>query len=349
MSERLPLSKILDTPFISLDETNVEMASILFLFVAVILIAGVRRHRQLIRHLVQALSLLVFFFIIYSCLGVFGMIRNGLYGLTLLGSVYTESFYWMALPTAVIASTLIAGPVFCGWICPTGTIQELCGGLRRALLRGRTRRRATRTELVLLGVALALFFAAVVWLSLRQKLFIEDSSLHWGGSLLVLCYLVLIGVIDDLPTRRLRVLSLVAIFTTALSHLSITSPVHFAFTARDDPASATTTVVIAVASLFVLRAWCRYLCPWGVLMGFLHRFSRLKLRRVAEHCTSCGACEASCDVAAVVRGQVRHEHCQLCYACVDGCPSGAIEVVDVWQNPAAARRDPDHGPAAVAG
>ena len=33
----------------------------------------------------RRVSLVVFFFVVYSCLGVFGMIRNGLYGLTLLG------------------------------------------------------------------------------------------------------------------------------------------------------------------------------------------------------------------------------------------------------------------------
>ena len=71
---QLPFAKAFDTPFISLDETSIEMASILFLFLAVVAVVHVKRRRQLIRHVVQLVSMAVFFFVIYSCLGVFGMI-----------------------------------------------------------------------------------------------------------------------------------------------------------------------------------------------------------------------------------------------------------------------------------
>ncbi|MBI5479761.1 MAG: 4Fe-4S binding protein [Deltaproteobacteria bacterium] len=328
--ERLPLTKVFDVPFLSLDGTSVEMASILFLFLAVILIASVERRRQLIRRVVQAVSLVVFFFVVYSCLGVFGMIRNALYGLTLVGSVYTESFYWMALPVVVIAATLVTGPMFCGWICPTGTLQEIVGWLRRKLVKRPEQPRPTRRQVVLLGLFLAAFLALVIWVSLRKQMFIEDSSLHWAAGLILIVFLVYAGVIEDVPTRRLRLLSISAIFVTAVSHLVVTSPVHFAFTSRSDPASALATGVIMVASLFVLRAWCRYLCPWGYLMGFLARFSRLKIVRGAGECHDCQTCAAACDVGAVERGVVRHEDCQFCFACVDQCPHGTLTVVDTW-------------------
>lgn len=328
MPERMPLLKLLDTPFISLDESNVEMASILFLFVVVFAVARLKRHRQLARHLVQFISIFFFFFIVYSCLGVFGLLRNGLYGLTLLGTAYTESFYWVALPGVVAASTLVAGPLFCGWICPTGTIQELAAWVRERL-RVITAPRPWVAR-ALLGLAAAGFVAAVVAINIRQDLFIEDSSLYWGGGLLLLCYLVLLGYIDDVPSRRLKLVSVVVIVASSVAHLTITSPVHFAFTARDDPASALTTLVIFVASLVVARSWCRYLCPWGHVMGFLHRYSRLKVTRLSG-CVSCGSCNRTCDVAAIENGLVRHQDCQLCYACVDRCPNGALEVVDVWR------------------
>jgi len=365
--ERLPLSKVFDVPFLSLDGTSVEMASLLFLFLTVLVVANVERRRQTIRRVVQLVSLVVFFYIVYSCLGVFGMIRNSLYGLTLVGSVYTESFYWMALPVVVLSATLVTGPVFCGWICPTGTIQELAGLLRRRFERGRGK--PTRAQLLGLGVLLVAFLAAVIALSLRKQMFIEDSSLHWAAALILLCYLVVAGVLDDQATRALRLVSVAAILFTAVSHLVITSPVHFAFTSRSDPSSALATAVILVASLFVLRAWCRYLCPWGYLMGLLHRFSRLRIERVEGRCNDCGQCSRECEVGAVEAGpirlepphqgtaggaafgrsirlepphqgtaggaafgrSIRLEQCQFCYACVDRCPTRAFQVVDVWK------------------
>jgi polyferredoxin len=327
--EQLPLSKAFDVPFLSLDGTSVEMASLLFLFLTVLVAANVRRHRQAIRRTIQLISLFIFFYVVYSCLGVFGMIRNSLYGLTLVGSVYTESFYWMALPVVVLSATLVTGPVFCGWICPTGTIQELAGLLRRRF--GPREGKPTRGQLVALGVVLAAFLGGVIALSVRKQMFIEDSSLHWAAALILLCYLVVAGFLDDQPSRALRLVSVAAIGVTAVSHLVITSPVHFAFTSRSDPSSALATAVVLVASLFVLRAWCRYLCPWGYLQGMLHRFSRLRIERVAHRCTDCGQCDRECDVGAVKSGRIRVEQCQFCYACVDRCPSSALAVVDVWK------------------
>ena len=326
--ERAPLGKVFSVPFLSLDGTSVEMASLLFLFLLVIVISSASRHRQWIRRGVQLASFFVFFYIVYSCLGVFGMIRNGLFGLTLVGSAYSESFYWLALPFVIIAVTLLHGPVFCGWICPTGAMQDLSGWLRKRL--PRRPGGLSRFELTGLLVATAAFIVLLIWIGVKKKLFVEDSSLHWAALLLLLCCLVLASVLDDVPTRTLRVFSLVAIFFTAVSHMVVTSPVHFAFTARDDPASALTTVVILVAGTFVLRSWCRYLCPWGHVMGFLHRFSRVRILLDASKCTSCGVCNTSCDVAAIDRGVIRTAHCQLCHSCVDHCDTKALSVVDVW-------------------
>jgi polyferredoxin len=343
--ERIPLSKVFDVPFLSLDGTSIEMASLLFLFLAVLLATRIRRRRQLVRHLVQAVSVVFFFYVVYSCLGVFGMIRNSFFGLTLFGSVYTESFYWMSLPVLALSVTVLSGPVFCGWICPTGTIQELAGWLRTRVA-GRPGK-PTRRRLAWIALASLLFLALVIRLSLAKEMFIEDSSLHWAASLLLLCYLVTAGVIDDRPTRSLKLVSIGAILFSVFSHTVITSPVHFAFTSRNDPASALATLVITIAAMFVLRAWCRYLCPWGYLLGRLNRFARVGLVVRNGECNACGKCNRVCDVEAIDNGAVRVEDCQLCYACVDACPEQAIEIVDRWQGEA--RERPGCPPAPACG
>jgi ferredoxin len=181
-----------------------------------------------------------------------------------------------------------------------------------------------------MALLVAGFLVLLLWLGFHKQLMIDDSSVHWAAMLILLCYLVLAGVVDDLPSRKLRLVSLLAIFVTAVSHLIVTSPVHFAFTARDDKASALTTLIILVSALFVARPWCRYLCPWGYLMGFLHRFSRLRIQKAPGHCTECGVCNTSCDVEAIDKGVVRLDQCQFCYSCVDHCPNGGLRVVDMW-------------------
>jgi polyferredoxin len=208
-------------------------------------------------------------------------------------------------------------------------MQDLTGWIRKRL--PRRPGGLSRIELVALATLCIGFVVLLVWLGVKKQLFVEDSSLHWAAMLILICYFVLAGVIDDIPSRKLRIFSLGAIFFTAVSHMVVTSPVHFAFTARDDPASALTTLVVLVGGLFVLRSWCRYLCPWGHLMGFMHRFSRLRILLDRGRCNQCGVCDTSCDVAAIEKGVIRIDNCQFCHACVDHCANSALKVVDVWQ------------------
>jgi polyferredoxin len=330
-ASRLPLSKTFEQPFFSLNGSHVELFSLLFLFLSTVVVMSVERRRQLVRHVVQLLSLFIFFFIVFSCLGVFGMLRNSIHGVTLIGTVYTEAFFWLSLPVCVVAFTIISGPFFCGWICPTGTIQELVAMGRELLTRGR-QIRLNRVTGALLAVFTAAFLYVVFTVSAERKLFVEDSSLYWAACSLLVPLLVLTGLASDRAARHLRMVSLGSILLSASFKVTITSPVHFAFVDVVDPASAITTGVLAVASVFVARSWCRYLCPWGVLMSLTHRFSRLRVvSNPQTDCDRCNKCVDVCRIGAIeTLGKVDYELCQFCYACVDVCSRQRLSIVDVW-------------------
>jgi len=61
-----------------------------------------------------------------------------------------------------------------------------------------------------------------------------------------------------------------------------------------------------VASMFVMRPYCRFLCPYGVLLGFFSRFSWKGVRVTPDHCVVCRLCEDACPVDAI-RGPDRGE------------------------------------------
>ncbi|HUU01837.1 MAG TPA: 4Fe-4S binding protein [Myxococcota bacterium] len=334
----LPLWKLLDAPLISLDESHVELLSVLALMLlAMLALVAPRGRRQWIRHLVQLLSVMIFFYVVYSCLGVFGMVRNVIYGSTLIGTIFTESFFWMSLPLAVIAFSLTSGPYFCGWICPTGAFQELSAAVRerisRRLRRGikdRTRVRPRWYNQILLALFFAGFLGLIFYLGTTKRFYVEDSSLYWASSLFLLIYLVLTRAVDDAAIRTLRGVSFTIIVVSTLFKTAIVSPVHFAFEDVSDPASALSTLALVVASLFISRAWCRYVCPWGYLMGCIQRVSRLRVQ-AGDDCKECGTCESVCRVGAIHAGRVEISECQFCLACIDKCPSNAIKVVDVWK------------------
>ena len=88
----------------------------------------------------------------------------------------------------------------------------------------------------------------------------------------------------------------------------------------------TAAVVIALLvflSMLVQNFWCRYLCPYGALMGLASLISPVKIRRDAEACIDCSKCSKACPAGLAVDQlvQIRTVECTACMACVSVCPA----------------------------
>ncbi|HTQ55390.1 MAG TPA: 4Fe-4S binding protein [Bryobacteraceae bacterium] len=103
---------------------------------------------------------------------------------------------------------------------------------------------------------------------------------------------------------------------------------------------AAVLALLAVASVFVQNFWCRYLCPYGALMGLAALASPLRIRRQAALCIDCAKCAKACPARLPVDQLVtiRSAECTGCLECVAVCPAdGALEMsaprrrrVPVW-------------------
>jgi polyferredoxin len=86
--------------------------------------------------------------------------------------------------------------------------------------------------------------------------------------------------------------------------------------------------VLAAFSLLIENFWCRYLCPYGALMGLVSLLSPLKIRRNASACIDCAKCARACPSALPVHKliQIRSAECTACMACIAACPAeGALQ------------------------
>ena len=111
----------------------------------------------------------------------------------------------------------------------------------------------------------------------------------------------------------------------------------------------TTTAIVTggfvLASLFVRNFWCRYLCPYGALMGLISMFSPLRISRNESACIDCAKCAKACPSVLPVDKliQIRSAECTGCLECVAVCPAenalslnligstGARHRVPAWQ------------------
>jgi polyferredoxin len=97
------------------------------------------------------------------------------------------------------------------------------------------------------------------------------------------------------------------------------------------PAGAWPPVLLLAAllilSLFFQLPWCRYLCPYGALLGLAALPSLLTIRRSTRHCVRCHKCSNRCpaNLPVMLLTSVRSAECFACYRCIDGCPApGAL-------------------------
>jgi polyferredoxin len=82
-------------------------------------------------------------------------------------------------------------------------------------------------------------------------------------------------------------------------------------------------VVLVAASLFVQNFWCRYLCPYGALLGIAALFSPARIRRNPETCIDCAKCAHACPSVLPVDKLVtiQSAECTGCLECVAVCPA----------------------------
>ncbi|WP_319541789.1 4Fe-4S binding protein [uncultured Pseudodesulfovibrio sp.] len=80
--------------------------------------------------------------------------------------------------------------------------------------------------------------------------------------------------------------------------------------------------VLAILSVVVRNFWCRYLCPYGALLGLFAWVGPIHVKRNTTTCIDCGKCTARCPAGITVHEKriVRSPECIGCAKCIGECP-----------------------------
>jgi polyferredoxin len=236
----------------------------------------------------------------------------------------------LAWSVGVLALTLIFGRVFCGWICPFGTMHHFFGWiLPSRALKGGKRVDANKTHWWQSGKYY------LMWGFLGAAL--VGSAI--GGLLDPICVAVRavgLGVIPALQYLGIRTGNVAA--ETNLRHVQ-----GAADGAQDVLSQAVWTVnqayfhqtwlimfllfAILFMNRFIPRFWCRALCPLGAFLGVFARFSLFGMEKDHAKCTDCNLCLVNCQGADSPQGGVKHrqDECHMCLNCENACPEDVIK------------------------
>lgn len=228
-----------------------------------------------------------------------------------------KAFY---LSIVVIALTILLGRVFCGWICPLGTLNNIVSSLRKKRTPAVSRNwHKAKYYILIFLLASSLFTLQLVGIMDPLSLLIRSLSLSiypaFNGAAR--------AVFDTIYSSNVKGLVDVSEFFYTLfkkSILAFQQPLYY-----QGALIGALFLGILALSLVEKRFWCRYLCPLGALLGVFSRSSLLK-RSVSEGCTSCGACDAVCQGGAAPdkKEEWRDAECFYCLNCDDVCPENAV-------------------------
>ena len=212
----------------------------------------------------------------------------GLKSFLLTGGLPPVHAAGMFLLVAFLAMSFLLRKAFCSWVCPVGAVSDTLAWIGRGTF-GRTflPPKAVDVPLRALKYVLLGFFLYAVGSMGPAAIAAFLSSPY--------------GLVADVKMLNLfRMLS----FT-----------------------SAVVLTVLVVASLFVHHAWCRYLCPYGALLGMVSMASPLRIRRTPSACIDCAKCTRACPARLPVdrKLEIVSPECSACLSCVAACPAaGAL-------------------------
>lgn len=183
----------------------------------------------------------------------------------------------------IVAASVALKKAFCSWLCPIGTLSESLWMLGRRIF-GRN-------------------------LDLPRWLDYPFRSLKY---LLLLFFVWSIWNMD--------VPALVAFIQSPYNKMADVK--MYLFFAEIGGIALWTILGLVVLSVVVKNFWCRFLCPYGALLGIASWLSPLKITRNASTCIDCELCTKACPSRINVHTAQRvwSDECTGCMACVEVCP-----------------------------
>jgi len=301
-----------------------------------------------LRQAVQILAFGLYLFLFLAALQRWaGLDQAGLFfrldPLTALAAMLADRAWIPRLGWALIilGATVLVGRVWCGWLCPLGSLLEWVRFPQKGTRRGakeprffqRNEFRRIKSILLVLILAMALFGnLTLLFLDPLTLLTRALTTAIWPALNFVVStaeravYLVpFLSPLVDWVEKGLRGRLL---------------PVEQPVFAQNILIAALFFSILAL-NAWADRFWCRYLCPLGALLGWLSKVALLR-PVIGSACVNCAKCARVCRLEAIETQpsyEIAPAECTVCLDCLAACPKEGMSFA--WQRRPAPWRETD--------
>ncbi len=185
---------------------------------------------------------------------------------------------------AIVLMSFVIGKSFCSWFCPVGFLSEMLGDVGEKIFRRK--------------IKIPKFFDY----PLRSVKYLLLAFLFY--SVFFLMNEIALKAFLDSPYNIVADIKM------------------YYFFAKISRFSLIVIGILLLLSVIFRNFWCRYLCPYGALLGIVSLFSPNKIKRNLDTCIDCKLCTKACPSFINVHKvkNVISDECTSCMNCIDVCP-----------------------------
>lgn len=246
----------------------------------------------------------------------------------LLTSLAFGIFPLLALGVILLTAVLL-GRTLCAWACPFGFVEDLLSYIPKKKVRPQRQTDASLRQMRLYIILVTVLISAIVGIRRLQRSstgiveafgpFANNSFAPIDPAATLFSFLphFFANILIFLPPSYEKLYQ--------LGGWPVLLWIRLAFFA-----------IIVLVSIYVPRAWCRYFCPLGAILGYCGKYGLLTLKRNPIRCPKgeCDNCMKVCPMGVRILDtgtgeeleKIRDDNCILCLECVNDCPHNALSL-----------------------